>query len=443
MPLKNVGLRLRFTFLDGVHIHYHPDLNRNPTLNQTGFDYMDGNKLKASTSFEKRIRRHIIGRSLNFFAVTAPGFEHLCHEELMALPLSVKSAAIVPGGVEFTGRVHDCYLANLYLRTASRILMRIHRFKATNLRQLHKKSAGFPWELYIHNGMVPQIRVTTRHSRLFHTDAIADAFMENITHRMSGGVFAGHEDAQAFEQKIFVRVFKDDFTISLDSSGELLHKRGVKRHGGKAPIRETIAAAALRLAGHKGMEPLVDPMCGSGTFTVEGAMKANNIPSGWYREFAFMGWPCFRQKRWDHIKKMAQKEIAIIEHPLIFASDKDQKTVSAFKKQLNRFSFSKSVKVFHKDFFDLSPAGFAEFGEFKHQGMVAINPPYGLRLGKHQESKRLFQDICRKLVLDFKGWKLILIVPHKSFLKNTPFRFKTTPFFHGGLNLDLLTGKIL
>jgi putative N6-adenine-specific DNA methylase len=258
------------------------------------------------------------------------------------------------------------------------------------------------------------------------------------------GVFGeSHKDAGGREQKIFVRVLKDDFTVSIDSSGELLHKRGVKKQGGRAPIRETIAAAALNLAGYNVMEPLVDPMCGSGTFTIEAAMRANNIPPGWYRDFAFMDWPCFRQKRWDYIKKTARKEFSAVTVPTIFASDKDQKAVSAFRKQIRGYPFSKSIAVQQKDFFDLSPADFDLFGEVKQPGMVAINPPYGLRLGKRPESRKLFQDIGRKLVLDFKGWKLILVAPHKSLLKNTPFRFTAAPFFHGGLNLTLLTGRIL
>jgi putative N6-adenine-specific DNA methylase len=126
--------------------------------------------MTTQTSLSKRIRRHVTGRVREFFAATAPGFEPLCFEELAALPLSVKEANIVPGGLIFKGRIHDCYLANLKLRTANRILMRLAEFKATNFSQLEKKLTDFPWELFLPFLSKPesllQIAVTSRHSRL-------------------------------------------------------------------------------------------------------------------------------------------------------------------------------------------------------------------------------------------------------------------------------------
>lgn len=129
------------------------------------------------------------------------------------------------------------------------------------------------------------------------------------------------EDITLFPQQLFVRAVNDQLTVSIDSSGDMLYKRGLKIQGGKAPIRETTAASILALAGYHIGEPLIDPMCGTGTFSLEGAMIANHIPAGWYRNFAFMGWPCFKPSRWKHIRREAKGRITRLTKPVIFASD--------------------------------------------------------------------------------------------------------------------------
>ena len=136
------------------------------------------------TAFEKRIKRHVIGPEQEFFVVTAPGLEHLCHAELMRLPLSRREAAIVTGGIEFRGRLHDCYLANLKLATANRILMRIAHFKANTFHKLHKKIAQFPWELYLAGGSELKVRVSSKQSRLYHKGAVAEYFEKAIAKRL-------------------------------------------------------------------------------------------------------------------------------------------------------------------------------------------------------------------------------------------------------------------
>lgn len=386
----------------------------------------------------KRVKRHVTGRTQNFFAATAPGFEKLCFDELMSLPLSVKNTRIVEGGVEFEGRVHDCYLANLNLRTANRILMRIRAFKATNFEQLKKKLADLPWELFLCPGDLPKVSVTARHSRLYHKDAIAERFQASISDRL--GQTGLSEDAQnpSFcTQRIFVRATEDRFTVSLDSSGEILHKRGIKTHGGAAPLRETIAAAVLKLGGYDCREPLADPLCGSGTFSLEAAMMATSMPPGWLRDFAFMEWPAFRPQRWAYIKRESEKNFSRLKTPLIFASDKDKATCDRLQKCVRKNDFSKAVRVHCSDFFDFSPSDLTE-----KKGLVVLNPPYERRIKTLEGSETFFHSICEKLGKDYKGWKVAMIVPGKSLVKTVPFRFKSHRFSHGGLYLTLLTGRI-
>ncbi len=404
---------------------------------------------EIQTSLSKRIRRHITGRIKDFFAVTAPGFEQLCFDELMSLPLSVKEASVVTGGVEFKARIHDCWLANLSLRTASRILMRIAIFKACNFSQLEKKLAEIPWELFLHPDDMPELSVTARHSRLYHKDAVAERFQTGIAEcfRRSGeihprsdsheSIAIGEEKYFAGKQKIFVRAEADHFVVSIDSSGELLYKRGIKKQGGPAPLRETIAAAALKLAGYNYSEPLTDPLCGAGTFSLEGAMMAANMPPGFLREFAFMGWPSFMPRRWSYIKSEAQKGIIRIDNPCIFASDKDRDTCNALENCVRENDLAGIVRVSCLDFFGFSPRKLT-----KQTGLIVLNPPYGLRIGTQAESHRLFHEICRKLKKDYRNWKVALIAADPELIKAVPF--KTTPyfFFHGGLKPALLTGRI-
>jgi putative N6-adenine-specific DNA methylase len=395
-------------------------------------------------ALSKRIKRHVIGRVQEFFAATSPGLENVCQEELHGAPLSVANTSVSGGGVTFNGRLPDCYQANLYLRTANRVLMRIGSFKATNFRRLDKKLADFPWELYLPVGVTPQIHATAHHSRLFHKKAIIrhvrdSIHLETLSDEKAGASQSQHSSGM---QQIFVRVQDDRFTLSIDSSGELLHKRGLKRASGRAPLRETIAAAALIRAGYTGREVLVDPLCGSGTFSLEGAMRALNIPAGQFRNFAFFDWPCFRPSQWEFIKRQAQSSSIKIRKPMIFASDKNPAVCRALKRQVSESGFSDAVRVEQKDFTDLSPRQIMKQADSAEPGIVALNPPYGRRLGTFKESQQLFDEIFQKLKSDFSGWKLALIVPDKKIAQKVPFKVKSVPLFHGGLRLTLLFGRI-
>ncbi len=395
-------------------------------------------------NIEKRVKRHVLGKIRSFFVSTLPGIEQLCFDELLSLGISMANATPMKGGVEFRDRVHNCYLANLKLRTANRILMRIETFRATNFRQLGKKLTGLPWELYLHKDAACEVNITSRHSRLFHKDAIADQIKESVEERWSlaNRYLENKQEISRFPQRIFVRAFNDRFTISIDSSGEMLHKRGLKIHGGKAPIRETIAAAILAEAGYHGDEPLLDPMCGTGTFSLEGAMIANHVPAGWYRNFAFMGWPCFRPSRWEYIRREAEKSIKRINKPIIFASDKDQNICLKLEKVIRENNLSGTISVLRRDFFDLLPSDIKRLTKTERNGLVTINPPYGRRLGSKDNSEKTFIKICQKLKKDFKGWKIALIAPSRDLVKKVPFTVAAHDLFHGGLNLTFLTGRI-
>ena len=394
--------------------------------------------MSYETSLSKRIKRHVIGRIRPYFAATAPEAEAVCHRELSGLALSVQDSIAVTGGVEFKGCLQDCYLANLHLRTANRILMRIHNFKASGFDQLESKTAQIPWELYLPPGSSPQIHTTTRHCRLYHTDAICERLLKSISQHAIIETYSRERSGESLlEPKIFVRGMDDRFTISIDSSGEHLHKRGLKLHSGRAPLRETIAAAALLRSGYRGTEPVIDPMCGTGTFSFEAALMAKNIPPGWFREFAFMGWPSFRPQKWEYLRRQCRSHFTEFRMPTIFASDNDPSACRRLEKSLTKNSLADVVKVDNQDFFDLIPGDVTD-----QTGLVAINPPYGKRLENRAKSEQMFIKICARLKQEYKGWKVILISPNRHLINKVPFRLEVHPIFHGGLRPVLMIGTI-
>ncbi len=385
----------------------------------------------------KRIKRHVIGRVRTYFAVTAPGFEELCLKEIKALGLPLENIAAVPGGVEFQGRLVVCYQANLCLRTAGRILMRIDQFKATNLRQFENKAARIPWELYLPVDSLPRIKVnvSTRHCRLYHSDAIGEHILNGIS-KSRPQVTPATNSAGAASQTLYIRGLADHFTVSIDSSGTHLHKRGIKQHPGRAPLRETTAAAGLLLAGYHRQKPLIDPMCGTGTFSLEAAMIAKNLPPGGFRHFAFMEWPSFRRKQWQYLKRQSIEDVRG-PPSRIFASDKDPLACNRLKSCLVRHPALGIISISQRDFFDIEPDKLTD-----RVGLIAINPPYGRRLDNRQKSETLFMKICSRLKCKYKGWQIILISPTRRLARRVPFKLSSYSISHGGLKPVLMIGTI-
>jgi putative N6-adenine-specific DNA methylase len=399
--------------------------------------------LEKESPLQKRIKRHIIGRTHSFFVAVTPGLEALCLEELRSLPLSANAFSMAKGGIEFEGRLQDCYIANLHLRIANRVLMRIAGFKASNFSRLEKKLSSVPWEIYLSYGTIPEINTTTKHSRLYHKDAIDERIRAAIRARQGLTEFhqAG-ESRTSFSQQVFVRVVDDQFIVSLDSSGDLLYRRGLKEHTAVAPIRETIAAAALRMAGYKGDEPLLDPMSGSGTFSIEAAMIATNTPPGYYRNFAFMDWPCFRSERWKHIRQESEKHIMKPGRQMITALEKDSRLYAALNERTKKFPPSKEITVINMDFFVMKRKDIEVIFNTNSPGLVIINPPYGVRLGTKRKSRELFRAIIEKLSKDFNGWRYALFIHDQNLIREIPFKKSSILLDHGGLKLALITGSV-
>jgi len=218
---------------------------------------------------------------LPLFAVAAPGLEAICAAELRALGIA---AAAEPGGVAWEGTMDDLRRANLWLRTAGRVVVRAGSFHARSFIELERHARRVPWERWVTRGRAVRLRVTSKKSKLYHEGAIAERLLGFIGDRVGGlgasSAVKGADDEgdDGGDAQLFVvRVHRDEVTISADSSGALLHLRGYRQALAKAPLRETLAAALLAASRWDGVAPLVDPLCGSGTIAIEGAWMARRI----------------------------------------------------------------------------------------------------------------------------------------------------------------------
>ena len=209
----------------------------------------------------------------HIFAVTAPGLEDVCAEELRAI--TGVEMLVEPGGVRFSGGLRELYQANLSSRIASRILVHVGDVRARDFSAFYKRCLQLPWGRYLKAQTPVVVRASSRSSRLVHTGRIAETVEKAIANSLGRSTTVGSAE---FGQLIVARMEDDVCRISIDSSGELLHRRGYRMETAKAPLRETLAAGILGLLGWDGTSPLVDPMCGSGTFVIPAQRESTCCP---------------------------------------------------------------------------------------------------------------------------------------------------------------------
>ncbi|HET7632601.1 MAG TPA: THUMP domain-containing protein [Gemmatimonadaceae bacterium] len=343
------------------------------------------------------------------FAVAAPGLEPLVAAELRDLG---ESPTVVEGGVEWQGDAESLCRANLWLRTASRVVVRAANFRARTFYELERHARRIAWERYLTPGSAVRFHVTCRKSRLYHSDAVAQRIAESIEHRLgASSVFAAHEPGPddddgdaAREQLILVRMAHDVCTVSVDSSGALLHRRGYRQAVARAPLRETLAAALLGVAGWRGEVPLVDPFCGSGTIPIEAALVARRIPPGLHRQFACLDWPGFPRAAFAGLLERARGGILAGSPVRIAGSDRDAGAIEAARANAERAGVAGDVEFVVCAVSDMPvPAG--------DSGLVACNPPYGVRVGDRHEVRNLYAQFGNILRRRAAGWRVAMYSP--------------------------------
>jgi putative N6-adenine-specific DNA methylase len=371
------------------------------------------------------------------FAIAAPGLEPLLADELREL--GIKGTA-VPGGVEWNGSESSIAIANLWSRLASRVVVRVGEFNARTFFELERHAKKVEWAKYLAAGRAVQFRVTARKSKLYHTGAIAQRLQEAIARALKSDVTvagdADDEESDVNAQIFIVRVERDHFTVSVDTSGALLHRRGYRQAVAKAPLRETLAAAMLRGSGWSAKSPLVDPMCGSGTIAIEAAMIARKIPPGLNRDFAFLGWPDADVARWKSLVEHARAQVLGRSPVAIAARDRDSGAIEAARSNAQRAGVADDVQLAVQPISGASPVG-------KAPGLVITNPPYGERVSASKDVRNLYAQLGNIARAKFDGWELGMLSPSKVLEAQAQVdfeeRFKTT---NGGIPVRLVVGPI-
>jgi len=384
------------------------------------------------------------------FAVCVPGLEPFAIRELDQLGLLGSDSSSQPeklltgsksryefGGIAFQGSLHDIYRTNLYLRTASRVLVRLGEFYASAFPELRRKASRLPWENYLIPERPVAFRVTCHTSRLYHESAVAERLLGAIADRLEKPppVQKYHEDSGTdLPQLIVVRLADNLCTISIDSSGALLHRRGYRLATAKAPLRETLAFAMVMASGWDIHSPLLDPFCGSGTIPIEAALLAKRVPAGYARRFAFMDWPNFDSKFWNKLLADAGKAI-VSDIPKIIASDRDAGAIQAAQANAERAGVADYIEFSQKPISAMDPP--------PGPGWVVTNPPYGVRLKKTNDLRNLYAQLGKVLRARCLGWHVTLLCGSIQLIQNTGLEFdKGISIMNGGLKVRLMRGLV-
>ena len=362
-----------------------------------------------------------------YFAVAAPGIEPVLAKEVAALE-GVLDVKAVPGGVEFAGPAEVLYRANLWLRTATRVLVRLGELETREFPRLRHGAAKLRWSSFTDGTAPLDLKVSATKSRLYHTGAIAETLELAV-----GDAVKKREPTGAVPLGIYARGVEDRWTLSVDSSGELLHRRGWREEGATAPMRETLGAALLYLCEWDPTTPLVDPMCGAGTLAVEACSIAMRLAPGLKRSFAFQAWPSYDAAAFARV--LAEAEAAQLPSPPapILASDHAARAIDAARRNAERAGLLAQLRLDKAELAEVRPP------EGDARGLVLVNPPYGRRVGDPRELRGLYTDLGRLLRTRFPGWRAGVLIADRrldSALGMKPKR--ETPLQNGGIRVRLL-----
>lgn len=385
-------------------------------------------------ALQRRVRQHIKAKEHEFFAIVQPGFEHVALNELIERQIG-KNHKITEGGIGFTADLLSCYRCCLITRSPSRLLMRLRSFRAENFHRFHKHIQAIPWELYIADGSHIAFAITARKSRLYHTKRLEQESFDAVAKRMAsyGYLVSG---AAAKSQTIFIRFERDICTVSLDASGGLLYRRGEKKFTTDAPLRETLAAMILLEAKLTDYDVLVDPMCGSGTFSIEAAGIADCSPPGFKRDFNFEHWPAFSEAAFNHLKKEITSTSALKAKDLIIlASDIDSRAVNAAEKNFSAAGSGIKIsaplkKDFLTDSIVLPP---------DKKCLLVLNPPYGGRLNAADDIRTLYKKIGNRIKEAYSACGYAIIAPGLEAEKALGLYYdRKIAFMNGGIRVAVL-----
>lgn len=416
----------------------------------------------SDNALERRVKRWLASGPFPCFVQVTPGLESILVQELLELGLVPErdALAVVRGGVGLELDHGGIMRANLELRTAGRVLLRLGSFPAANREMLYDRARKIAWEVQLGRASGYRLRVSSKSSKLPAGDEVSNTVASAVSrHMREFGLFPKPADDAPLE--FHVRLLDDRCTISLNTSGEHLHRRGLRTHVHTAPVRETLAAAMARvgLAGEPEPDLIVDPFCGSGTLLLEAADQLAGLAPGRQRDFAFQHAAWFRGGRWREVQRQSLAERVEIpgKHRLL-GLDNDPEALDAARANLTAAghlgkeavgSGGQAGSLVELELADSTAFNFGALGV--RSGLVLSNLPYGVRLGDRRQAGALasrFLDRLAASVTNGSGaatsWRLVLMVhdaapitEHQAF--ETEATLATT---NGGVPVVMVSGRV-
>lgn len=331
------------------------------------------------------------------------GLESIVAQELK--DLGYENLKVENGKVTFEGDEMDIALCNIWLRTADRVLIKVAEFKAESFEELFQGTRAVDWgELIPQNGKMHVVGKSVK-SKLFSVPDCQSIVKKAIVERMKDTYRVEWFPEDGPTYKIEIGILKDIATITIDTSGPGLHKRGYRELAGEAPLKETLAAALVLLSRWNPSRPLADPFCGSGTIAIEAALIGKNIAPGLNRSFVSEGWPQIPKSVWEDIRRDAQNRINREEFNIL-ASDFDGRILKTARANAEKAGVS--------EFISFQKLPMEEFSSKRKYGCIICNPPYGERLGEAKEVEKLYKRMG-EVFLPLETWSHFILTAHEDF----------------------------
>jgi putative N6-adenine-specific DNA methylase len=360
-------------------------------------------------------------------ATSAMGLEAIVAKEVRALGYDCE---VDNGKITYTGDENAIARSNLWLRTADRIKIKVGEFKAYTFDELFEKTKSLPWEKYLpEDADFPVIGKSVK-SKLFSVSDCQAIVKKAVVERLK----IHYKKNTWFEEtggfyRIEIALLKDMATITIDTSGQGLHKRGYRLDQGEAPLKETLAAALIMVSNWKPDRPFIDPFCGSGTIPIEAALIGQNIAPGFNREFASEGWEWIPSKIWDNARTEAE-DLANYNQSLdITGSDIDHRMVKIAQENAVEAGLGDLIRFKQMQVTDISTN--------KEYGVIVGNPPYGERLGEKREIEHMYKEMGQAFS-KLDTWSIYILTSNEQFEQ---FYGKTATkkrkLFNGFIRTDL------
>lgn len=346
-------------------------------------------------------------KNIRLLATAAMGLESIVAQELKQLGYEVE---VENGKVLFTASPAAIPRCNLWLRSADRLKVVVGEFTATSFDELFEKTKALPWERFIEEDGAFPVSGKSHKSKLYSVPDCQAIVKKAMVDRLKNKHGVAHRLVETgARSKIEVAILKDHVTITMDTSGDGLHKRGYRVGQGEAPLKETLAASLLLLTNWRPDEQLIDPFCGSGTIPIEAAMIGQNIAPGFNRAFDAEEWGWVSQKYWDQAFEEAEDMANYDQTLSIIGSDIDHKMVEISERNAMEAGLADLISWKQMQVSDL------RIGQ-ELNGYIVSNPPYGERIGERDAVAQTYQDLG-KTMAQHPSWSVYMLTSMKSFEK--------------------------